>query len=421
MSTAQLVAVVASLAVDLLLPAGQAQQAEHAYTQGRFGPARAAYEAALEAAPDDHHATERLGFIHFFSGEYPEAIPLFRKVAEACPSRRRLMLAYVAFAQYLMRDYAGVVLTLEGLGHLSVLNIDQVRLLAEETPYQIKTNSDLAVLPFLQLDPLPVVEISVNSHKASVLIDTGAAQLVLDPEFADAAGIHPVSEQDVKGFAGGKVAPVSYGMARSVSLGDIALRRVPVWVLATRRLSPDFGRTIDGVLGTEVLMQFLPTLDFRDMRLVLRLRTDEHRAEVLGRHATARIPFIIDGIHCMYAPCFINGRGPVLMYFDSGMADDRGASLGLSGAGLDSLHLPRPTMSAQGVSGGGTHQFGYVDIDSIRVANLVRYRQIATYAGLEGSLFAAPGYKTYGMLSHNFLKHYRWTIDFDDRVFLLDE
>jgi len=427
MATGRLLGRILALCLCVAPGIGQAQedervkQADGAYEQGDFGRARPLYETALASAPESQHVLERLAFIRFFSAEYAEAIPDFRKVAELDPLKRRVMLAYVASAQYLMRDYAAAAATLEDVGDLNLLNAEQVRLLAEEPPYEVSATADQAVLPFLQLDPLPVVEIEVNSERISVLIDTGGAQLILDSEFADQVGVRPVSEHEVKGFAGGKTGSVSYGITQSVRLGEIELRRVPVWVLPTRRFSSDFGRRIDGILGTEILRQFLPTLDYIDRRLILRLKTEEHLAQVRSMEPKARVPFVIDGIHCMYAPCSINGKGPVLMYFDSGMADDEGACLSLMSAALEDLGLPKPARTEQGEGGGGAFHYGYVEIESVQVGELVHREQKASFSGTGASLLTAAGYKTYGLLSHNFLKHYRWTIDFDARAFLFDQ
>jgi len=44
-------------------------------------------------------------------------------------------------------------------------------------------------------------------------------------------------------------------------------------------------------------------------------------------------------------------------------------------------------------------------------------RQKATYSSRRGSLLTPSGFKSYGMISHNFLKHHSWTIDFLRRRF----
>jgi tetratricopeptide (TPR) repeat protein len=397
------------------------EKADDLQAQGDFEGARAEYQAALAMAPDDPHAVERLGFIHFLKGEYPQAIERFRQVIALRPARRRLMLAYTAFAHYHLRHYAEAADLLDELGGANLLSAEQLRLLARWTPYRIQGSAGTAILPFLQVDPLPVVEIGVNSRTISVLIDTGAGQLVLDSELAREMGVRPVSSQGVKGAAGGKTAGVSFGMVDSVSLGGTTLGKVPVWVLPTRMFSSDFGRTIDGILGTEVLMQFLPTLDYPGKRLILRPRNGTGAAEAEARRAKAGITFVIEGIHYLYAPCVINGGKPVLMYFDSGLADDHGAAMALNGSALADLGIQKPSLDQEGVGIGGAFKHGYVETDSVRVGSLEQRNLKATCRDGEGQLLKPAGYRSYGLISHHFLKRYRWTIDFDRRAFLFEE
>ncbi len=397
------------------------KKADELHAQGYFEGARSAYEAALRLAPDDYRIIERLGFIHFFQGEYARAIECFHKVIGREPSKKRLMLAYTAFAYYHMRRYADLVATLEDVGKLNLLDAQQMRLLEKQPPYRIESKSSTTALPFLQTDPLPVLRIQVESKGLCVLVDTGASQLVVDSDFANENGIHAVSKQEVKGFAGGKASEVSFGLVHSVSLGDVTIRNVPVWILPTRRFSPGFVERIDGILGTEILMQFCPTLDFLGKKLTLRMKSKQYPAQSTAKPPKAKVPFVIDGLHYMYAQCWINDKGPVLMYFDSGLADDHGASLELNSAALADLQIAKPSLTEEGDGGGGTHKYGYVEIDSIRVSELVRHKQKAAYSGGSGAALTPSGYKTYGLVSHNFLKHYSWTIDFDNRVFLFDQ
>ena len=122
----------------------------------------------------------------------------------------------------------------------------------------------------------------------------------------------------------------------------------------------------------------------------------------------------------MYAQCFINDVGPVLMNFDSGMADEQGASLKLSGAALAALGIEKPPLTEEGVGGAGTFRFGYVEVDTVRVGELVRHEQKASYSADYMGSVGPFGFRSFGMVSHHFLKHYKWTIDFDKRLFLFE-
>lgn len=395
------------------------KKADDLYRQGCFDSARTEYETALKSTPDDYQLFARLGFICFFKGEYPKAVEYFQRSSKLGYPQQKLMLAYTVLAHYNAKHYSEVVAVMTAMGGtISGVNIEQMRLLAKRTPYRIESRTDTTIIPFEQVDPLPVIPIKVNSSNLHVMIDTGADQLIIDSEFAEENGIHPVSKQIVKGFAGGKAGDVSYGMVDEVSLGDMTIRDVPVWILPTRRFSEGSVRTINGILGIRELMQFVPTLDYPGKRLVLRLKDSAKPTGTRG--AQIAVPFIMDGLQSMYSQCSINNKGPVLMYFDSGLADDQGASLVLTGAALSDLGIPKPKITEQGIGGGGETKFGYVQIDSVAVSNMVQHKLKAQFQGIEGTLEAAAGYKSYGLLSHNFLKHYRWTIDFDNRLFLFD-
>lgn len=396
------------------------KKADELYRQGYFDTARTEYEAALKSASNDYQLLARLGFICYFKGEYPKAVEYFKRSAKLGYPEKKLLLAYIALAYYNARNYSEVIAVMTDMGGtIGGLDIEQMRLLAKKTPYRIEPRADSTSIPFEQVDPVPVIPIKVNSSNLYVLIDTGVDQLYIDSEFAKENGIHPVSKQIVNGFGGGKAGGVSYGMVDEVSLGDMTIRDVPVWILPTRRFSEGNVRTINGVLGTRELMQFLPTLDYPGKRLILRLKES---AKPIGTHgAQVTVPFIIDGFHAMFSQCSINNKGPVLMYFDSGLADDQGASMVLTGAALSDLGILKPKMTGQGIGGGGENKYGYVQVDSVAVSNLVQHKLKALFHGVEGTLETDSGYKRYGLLSHNFLKHYRWTIDFDKRVFLFEQ
>jgi tetratricopeptide (TPR) repeat protein len=392
------------------------------FAEGYFDDAQVKYEKLIESLPDDCNIIQHLAFIYYFKGQYPKALTYFEKVTQLEPSKKGMMLAYSAYAYYLMSDYGKVVTILEKTKPVNFLNKEQLKQLINTPVYQIETKITQTTIPFIQLDPTPVIEIEVNNQKIFVMIDTGGIQLALDRDFARQADVKLFATEQIKGFAGNKEASVLFGKADSVTLDAIQVKNVPVWLLDTKKMSKDFGREINGILGTELLMRFIPTLDYTNKKLILRVKNENNRKEISQMPAKLRLPFILDEIHAMMAQCYINGKGPVLMYFDSGFADDHNASLVLTGAALKDLGIPKPVIDQEGIGGGdGVIKSGYVDIDQIRVGDLIQEKQRAVYyEGVEGTLMTPSQYKTYGLISHNFLKHYIWTIDFDNRLFIFN-
>ena len=74
-------------------------------------------------------------------------------------------------------------------------------------------------------------------------------------------------------FAGGKQAEIGFARAASLKIGNVTLKEVPISILPTKRFSGGFAGgkyTIDGIVGTGVLKQFLATIDYPGERLILR-------------------------------------------------------------------------------------------------------------------------------------------------------
>jgi hypothetical protein len=387
--------------------------ADQLFAHGSLGAARQKYEALIKAVPSDPAIMERLGYICHLTGQYKEAVEWFDKASSLNPEKRISLLAYTVYSHYLMRDYARAgraLKAVESAGYqykLALLGVEQLQQLAE-TPPQIDARVDRTVVAFEALDPLPIIQIKINSRTVHAFIDTGGPQFGVDAAFAEEEKIQRLSERISHGVAGSRQ-KVGFGVARSVALGDVELRNVPVIIVPLRKYSKLFGVQIDAFLDSGTLAQFLPTLDFPRKRLILRTKTPAIREEIRRMAVKAKVSFILDDIHSMYAQCRINDREPVLLYFDSGLVDDQGASILTARDQLVDLGIPVSSDSKS----------GYADIPRVRVGALERTNVKALY-GSGKQLTCCEYIKPCGLIAHNFLKHYAWTIDFDSRVFLFD-
>ncbi len=127
-----------------------------------------------------------------------------------------------------------------------------------KTPFEIESGPDVSILPFLQTDPLPIIQLTINGREGKFLIDTGAWELHVLPAFAEKCGLKPLGLRETGTYAGGRQAGSSSAVADRVTLGDFSLRNVPI-VLPERANSPF---EVDGIVGTVVLYHFLFTLDY---------------------------------------------------------------------------------------------------------------------------------------------------------------
>ena len=251
-------------------------------------------------------------------------------------------------------------------------------------PYVIEWNGEReAVLPFLQADDweLPTVEIEVDGETVHAWIDTGGDTLTL-PHAYD---IEPLARFEGT-FAG------VYGRVEEVRLGPVTVRAVPVMTSGLEK----------PVIGTGFLSRFLPTLDYPGGRLVLR-PPDSAPGDGVG------VPFRIAATHLMLVDGVLNDA-PMTFLVDSGLRDEQGAAFAAPVAALAVAGIPLPaTASERGSSGVGeiTLELGRFPIARLAVGSLVQEDLLGLYGAFPEGLEQIDG-----LVSHGFLRRYRWTIDF---------
>ncbi|MGO0862629.1 retropepsin-like aspartic protease family protein, partial [Clostridioides difficile] len=134
------------------------------------------------------------------------------------------------------------------------------------------------VIPFVTTDPLPVIPVEINGKRINAIIDSGAPMFVVDEKIAKEIGIKEASNNESE-FAGGNTAKTGFGQADSLTIGDVNMKNIPVM------LGPFDGfedglkayKDIHGILGTSILKEFIPTMDYPSGQLVLRPRNEVGR------------------------------------------------------------------------------------------------------------------------------------------------
>jgi predicted aspartyl protease len=153
-------------------------------------------------------------------------------------------------------------------------------------------------IAFVKTDPLPLVRVSVNgAHETIFLIDTGGAQVILDPAFA--RELHVPEYGSFAGlFAGGKRAVVPYARIDSLKLGAWKIKNVPVQLVSVRPIAAGVGvKRLDGVIGSTLLYHFLSTIDYKGGRLILRrIGSPAARRFTAASSSAKRVPFLLAGI-----------------------------------------------------------------------------------------------------------------------------
>jgi len=386
--------------------------AQLTYEVGHFEDALELLEPLLAEAPDVE-ALLLASRIEYLTGHYDRAEELLLEVLEKEPDNVSA-LSKLVFVYYQTNRYErSRVIPAEALGGRRIPHLDMMQAFGD-TPYRTEWRDGReTVVPFLVTDPLPVIKAEVDGREVTVLIDTGGDSFILDPAIARELGIEIVASM-MGMFAGGMEAEVGLAKAASLSLGGVTLHSVPIAVLPTGGMEIG-GHTLDGIVGTGVLKQFLSTLDYPNDRLVLRDRAGaaDFYAATAGKVADT-VPFYMQSTHFLLAPGSLNGVGGMLFHVDSGLAGTPAFSA--VRPTLDYVGIPVPEVEAhEGSIGGGGGGFatGTFEVAELGLGNLTQTDLVGSFGGLPPQSYMMLGFIEDGLISHNFLKAYSWTLDFD--------
>lgn len=352
------------------------------YIAGDFDGAVAAYAAEMQENPADAHARLRLAALRLYEDDLDGASALLAEPATANAS-------------------APGVQTL----------LDEIARRRSESAKRTAIDGGQSSVPFIAVDPLPTLHVRADGVDAVFLIDTGAPDIVLDPDFARELGL-AVTSAGIGIFAGGKRAAVSRTVVPRLDVGTAHAYAVSAAVLPTRamRLLPN--ERIDGILGTGFFERFLATIDYPRARLILQPRNADvsQRFQSAARAAGATIvPCWLVGDHFVLARARIGVAPEGLFLFDSGLA---GGGFMPSTALIAAAHLKPDTAHAStGVGGGGPVQVVPVVAPSIAVGGAVQNDVPGSYTP-QGSPLGIFPFTVDGMISHLFLEHYAYTVDF---------
>ena len=256
---------------------------------------------------------------------------------------------------------------------------------------------------------LPLLDLEVDGRTVSLVLDTGGDRLYLDRDIYDGLGVTTLATREARyAYTGGETVEEPLGVAGTVRMGGVTLTNVPVVGATWKAL----GQPSDGVLTTQLLKQFLSTMDYDNRRITLRERTPEALERLLrtfGDNPPVEAPFFMAGTHLMFAKGSLNGHPGMNYFLDSGLAmsmpmilvDETVELLGLEPnaiEGTDYFWVPIESHGLDGLMKGGTQAMGNVFVE-------------------EGA-FWQGGFMMDALISHQYLWPLgSWTIDFDNMTY----
>jgi tetratricopeptide (TPR) repeat protein len=399
------------------------------YQAGHFLQSRQMLDALVERVSLHKEMLLLYADIQYLLGDYGKAEVLYKEfiaghtenVQEKIRAERKLLMVYYQTNRFNLSQeiFQGVA---KEINHPLW---ELMKAFGDHQPYQVDWyHLDTVNVPFIVTDPLPLIELQIDGKPFYALIDTGGDSLLLDNEFANELGIARIAAR-MGTFGGGLQAEIGFAVGKHLNMGKISIPFFPTAILPTRRFSPGFAEgkyTISAILGTGVLKQFLSTIDYPNHCLTLRPRTAESMQALMlentGRHIT-EVPFALHASHMMIAKGSINGVSDLSLFVDSGL--DSPAAMTLPKQTLEVLKIPLPETRIEEGSvggGGGIYPSGLYALDSIGLGALLQEDKTGEYGSFAAQNYWGNGFILDGLISHQFLRHYSWTLDFDEMRFL---
>jgi len=400
--------------------------AEHLFALGEFSKSQQILRPLLAQGQPVAKALYLSARIDYLTGNYAQAEKLYGKLAAQYPTEFRQDAELgLLYTYYQTNQYQKAQNLFKGEdGNIERPLWEMMKTFGNRKPYQIDWHGKQeAIVPFIKIEKrvLPVVSVEINGKPINCFIDTGCDSIYLDEAVAASVGITSIAQQEGV-YAGGKTAVTSYGLANSLTMNGVTLKAIPV------SFGPDdvFDSNelvLSGIIGTNVLQQFLSTIDYPGGQLILRPRNQEGRAVLIADLApykrVTELPFALADTHLMISQGSVQGKDKLNFLVDSGL-DDSVAAVELPRQTMDYAGIPMPALEYDKESvglglGGAVDYEGRFSVDTFRLGSLQAKNVEGIYGGFPPSLYYDDdmGFFVDGLISHQFLKDYKWTIDFD--------
>ena len=291
--------------------------------------------------------------------------------------------------------------------------INFLRYLDDQKPLYTLEGHALTSIKFDLVKDRPVIELRVNGKEIPLrfIVDTGSGISIISKTAAGQLGIKPVTRGGQSQAIGGLGQfDVVYGFLKSVQIGDIRIKNIPVYI---RELNSSSG--IDGHIGLSLLSKFLTTIDYGDSTFSLIKRDfagkpapdgNNDLSLILRRTAGGFISSEIklEGVESSWnfivntsiGMSIISDKFAGLIEIGRYIRDEKIRVIGAGGVVIDDVQsflLPRIIMG---------------DSD-----DNPRERVAAISLNLD-SINESSGFQQSGILGANFLKNFRLTFDFKD-------
>lgn len=284
--------------------------------------------------------------------------------------------------------------------------IDFLSFLGSRTAIYTTSGPDTSTINLTLVGNRPVLEVRINDGKEPLrfVLDTGSGITVISDETAERLGIKPVARGgNAKGLGGDGKFEIVYGFLRSVEIGEMRVRNVPVYIRKFHNPTLRF----DGYIGLSLISKFLTTVDYGELKFSL-TRKDSELAKTIPLDNA--VPLRLTSSGFLSGEVQLEGVEARLNFIV-----DTGASVSVISDEIATVATVSPGLREERLrvigSAGITENVPSYDLPKLSFAEHTRSDVMAIALDL-GIINEASGFTQAGILGGNFLKNFRMTFDF---------
>jgi tetratricopeptide (TPR) repeat protein/predicted aspartyl protease len=386
---------------------------------GNFQNAEAAFVKAIQINKNEPLAWAGIGTLDFYENRMQEGLKNLRVAVYLEPENPDFIftLAQIASRVEQFTEAAAAYETFLQISPLTDADrrdrikglIRFLRYLGERQSIYTSENQAQTTIPIKLINDRPILKVKINKNEEPLnfVLDTGSGMSVISQETAQRLNIKAVSRGGLaKAIGGNGKFEIVYGFLKSINIGDVKIKNVPVYI----RKFHSKGEQIDGYIGLSLISKFLTTLDYGNLTFSVKRKDLADNKVVENNDLSLPLRLTSSGflsgevqLQGIETPFnFIVDTGASVSVISDALAETKEISqfvkvekmrvVGAAGVmeNVPSFLLPRVTF--------GTHS-----------------RESLKAIALDLDLInEASGFVQAGILGGNFLKNYRLTFDFEN-------
>ncbi|MBK8261634.1 MAG: retropepsin-like domain-containing protein [Nannocystis sp.] len=386
--------------------ADQVAWARAAWAAARFDELVRAAQAALKLDAKESEALLLLARLRVLEGQWKEASSLLDRAAKA-GVRADIVAAQRAWIASHNRDFQGIAKALEATGPNNAVVTARYRAFVGQ-PLVVSFGGDGCSASVPLIDPsstMPMVELEIGGKSVRAILDTGAADVILDEELARELKV-PVRSRTPVNRQG---AEIGHGQVDALELGDVTIRAVPVDIFNAATIAAMSGsdpKRARAVIGVRLLEHFQVTVDPQSQTFTLVNPAAKCKAALQARRSGPAAPFWIHETHFIYLKALMNDAEGLFL-FNTGMQGvDVAANVKAyahAAIGAPPLRRGQPTL---------------VTVDAFTLGEHRGERLRGAYGYFEQDR-SSDDFRIDGMFGLSALGGGAWTLDFPERKLYL--